>query len=357
MTGPIHTYGPSCLLVDEPRQTDSESSSPPEIRTHFFYISTLPIDDPLAPLPPPVNQAIGTERLPPKPFSARDNIALEKAWRDLGGAKKTQNAPSSKPKPNVSDRPSGIAVPGHGSKTNVEARGKGERRKDPTLVDSRGSTLSNPSSVLDELPTQSHRSHVAFASSNAGVPARGIANGDHEDSSSDDEMTHANPKSILIDRKKVRSSSFNQSSAGSRRSVSPPVAEHVDDAEGAGSLPHSRSRDASISGSPFIRAPISQSQTPLGRSFKSKSSKEGGQEWQADVRNSAPRSAPKPSGLRATVSLDQLTQDSQAERNEESNTQAKIPVGVSRLHLVELPNLKVGISSSFGHACNEPFFR
>jgi hypothetical protein len=101
------------------------------------------------------------------------------------------------------------------------------------------------------------------------------------------------------------------------------------------------SHDASMSGSPFIRAPISQPQTPLGRSFESSSSREGG-EWQAELRSStAPRSTPKPSGLRATVSLDQLTQDSQRERTEEPNTQSKIPVGVSRLHLVELPNLKV----------------
>jgi len=348
MTGPIHTYGPSCLLVDDEPDLTNFQSSLPDIRTQFFYISSLPIDDPLAPLPPPANQATGTERLPPKPFSARDNIALEEAWSDLR-ERKTKNVGSNKSRSNTSIRPSGIAVPGHDSSSNVEPHPKMTSRDDPSLVGSRGSTPSNPTSFPEELPSRTDRSHIAFASSSAGIRTQEIGKGNQARCSSDDGVRHDTSKGIVIDRKRAHSSSVNESSAAKRRSSSPPEAENVNEGEEeTGSLRANRSRDASMSGSPFIRAPISQSQTPLGRSFESSSSKDGGQDWHADVRTNTPWSAPKPSGLRTTVSLDQLTQDSQEERTEEPNSQSKIPVGVSRLHLVELPNLKVRLVSPVG---------
>lgn len=70
--------------------------------------------------------------------------------------------------------------------------------------------------------------------------------------------------------------------------------------------------------------------------------KDGTSEWQAEVRSSVPsRSAPKPSALHATVSLDEITQDEPDEDVPPEDRQDMIPVGASRLHLVELPNLQV----------------
>lgn len=349
MAGPIHTYGPSCLLVDEDQDLTRFQSlrTPPEIRSQFFYISSLPIDDPLAPLPPPTSQGTGSERLPPTPFSARDNIALEEAWHDLREARKTNFAANHRSRPNASTGAPGIAVPGHESVSNVERR-EAANQEDPSLVGSRGSTLSNPPSFPDDLPSRSHKSHLAFATGSAGIRARGIGKENRVGSRLSDGLKHDTPRGIAIDRKRARSSSVNESSATKRRSSSPPEAENVGEGEEIGSLRADRSHNASMSGSPFIRAPVSQSQTPLGRSFESSSSREEG-EFQAELRTStAPQSAPKPSGLRTTVSLDQLTQDSRRERTEESSTQLKIPVGVSRLHLVELPNLKVRTISLLG---------
>jgi hypothetical protein len=349
MAGPIHTYGPSCLLVDEDQDLTRFQSLriPPEIRSQFFYISSLPIDDPLAPLPPPTSQGTGSERLPPTPFSARDNIALEEAWHDLREARKTNFAANHRSRPNTSTGAPGIAVPGHESVSNVERR-EAANQEDPSLGGSRGSTLSNPPSFPDDLPSRSHKSHLAFATGSAGIRARGIGKENRVGSRLSDGLKHDTPRGIAIDRKRARSSSVNESSATKRRSSSPPEAENVGEGEEIGSLRADRSHNASMSGSPFIRAPVSQSQTPLGRSFESSSSREEG-EFQAELRTStAPRSAPKPSGLRTTVSLDQLTQDSRRERTEESSTQLKIPVGVSRLHLVELPNLKVRTISLLG---------
>ncbi|CAG8050624.1 unnamed protein product [Penicillium nalgiovense] len=342
MAGPIHTYGPSCLLVDEDQDLTRFQSlpTPPEIRSQFFYISSLPIDDPLAPLPPPASQGTGSERLPPTPFSTRDNIALEEAWHDLREARKTKFAANHRSRPNTSIGPSGIAVPGYESVSNVERR-NAANQEDPSLVGSRGSTLSNPPSFPDNVPSRSHKSHLAFATGSAGIRTRELGNENRVGAPLSDGLKHDTPRGIAIDRKRARSSSVNESNATKRRSSSPPEVENVGEGEETGSLRADHSHNASMSGSPFIRAPISQSQTPLGRSVESCSSREGG-EFQAELRTStAPRSALKPSGLRTTVSLDQLTQDSRRERTEDSNTQSKIPVGVSRLHLVELPNLKM----------------
>ncbi|EKV05782.1 DDHD [Penicillium digitatum] len=343
MAGLIHTYGPSCLLVDEEQDLTRFQSlqSPPEFRAQFFYMSSLPIDDPLAPLPPPASQGTGNERHSPTPFSARDNIALEEAWRDLREARKTKVPGNYRSRPNTSTGPPEIEVPGHESVSNVERR-KAANQEDPSLVDSRGSTLSNPVSFPDDLPYRSYKRHLTCATSGAAIRTRELGKENRLDSPLGDGSIYNTTREIAIDRKRVRSSSINESSVTKRRGSSQLEAENVGEGdEGIGSLRADRSHDASMSGSPFIRAPASQPQTPLGRSLESSSSREGG-EGQAELRTGAAfQGAPKLSGLRMTVSLDKVTQELQRERIEEPNTQSKIPVGVSRLHLVELPSLKM----------------
>ncbi|KAL9608915.1 MAG: hypothetical protein Q9167_006271 [Letrouitia subvulpina] len=64
------------------RRASTVSAEPPLIRAHFFYSSALPIDDPLSTVPPPATKStVGPSRLPPRPFSTFDNRALEEAWR------------------------------------------------------------------------------------------------------------------------------------------------------------------------------------------------------------------------------------------------------------------------------------
>ncbi|KAI9755743.1 MAG: Peptidyl-prolyl cis-trans isomerase cyp10 [Chaenotheca gracillima] len=92
MSGFQHTYGPKCRL----RKTKSASKlrpSPgsategpdaepeePSLNVHYFYTSTLPIDEPLSPLPPPTSNPTALSKIPPRPFSELDNAALEEAW-------------------------------------------------------------------------------------------------------------------------------------------------------------------------------------------------------------------------------------------------------------------------------------
>lgn len=95
MAGLAHTYGPSCLLYDDPHNTAEQpsptSTEPPRVRAQFFYVSSLPIDDPLTPLPQPSGSSGSTNaKLPPQPFSGKDNIALEEAWRGLRRAREAR---------------------------------------------------------------------------------------------------------------------------------------------------------------------------------------------------------------------------------------------------------------------------
>ncbi|KAF9889543.1 hypothetical protein FE257_007253 [Aspergillus nanangensis] len=203
--GPIHTYGSTCLLADDDPDPSTwyPSNQPPKVRPQFFYISSLPIDDPLTALPPPTSsQSPENERAPPQPFSIKDNI---------------------------------------------------------------------------------------------------------------------------------RTSASSQS---------------VDDIEGLRNIsPRAYpSRDGSISGSPFARAPLPHPQSPLGRSVESVSSFDGNQELHGELPSSiTDHLASKPSGLRTSVSLEETAEDPirEPEDQEDEEAEAKIPVGVSRLHLVELPNLKM----------------
>ncbi|KAL9625295.1 MAG: hypothetical protein Q9160_000697 [Pyrenula sp. 1 TL-2023] len=80
MSAPSHTFGPTCVLC-RPQDPDSDNSRPPKANAQFFYVSALPIDDPLSPLPPVASDSASAQsKYPPQPFSARDNAALEEAW-------------------------------------------------------------------------------------------------------------------------------------------------------------------------------------------------------------------------------------------------------------------------------------
>lgn len=73
-----HSFGPTCALFEEPEYAGDEGHPRPHVKAQFFYVSSLPIDDPLSPLPPiSADKAVN---LPPQPFSIRDNAALEEAW-------------------------------------------------------------------------------------------------------------------------------------------------------------------------------------------------------------------------------------------------------------------------------------
>ncbi|GKZ39020.1 hypothetical protein AbraIFM66950_011678, partial [Aspergillus brasiliensis] len=158
-TGPIHTYGPTCLLAEDDPDLSAwlSSDKPPTIRPQFFYTSTLAIDDPLAALPPPTGgQGSGNEWAPLQPFSVRDNAALEDSWKqlqrtirqELDGKYKSQNGTSS-------TRKSGIDVPGRGSSVDA-GKLKQKGLHDTSLAGGQKGSSGAPSRSLDDqLPPSS----------------------------------------------------------------------------------------------------------------------------------------------------------------------------------------------------------
>lgn len=84
MSAPAHTLGPTCIHhEDEATKALSNSPNPPPIKAQFFYASSTPIDDPLSALPPVSSDTKSSQVHPPRPFSIPDNAALTDAWQGI----------------------------------------------------------------------------------------------------------------------------------------------------------------------------------------------------------------------------------------------------------------------------------
>ncbi|EWC45466.1 hypothetical protein DRE_00865 [Drechslerella stenobrocha 248] len=70
---------------------------PPPLLPWYFYLAPHPLDDPLAPLPPPVPGAAPV-KYPPRPFSSHDSYSLEDAYQAVLTERETQK-PSTPPTP------------------------------------------------------------------------------------------------------------------------------------------------------------------------------------------------------------------------------------------------------------------
>lgn len=343
MTAPIHTYGPKCLLSDDDPDLSAwyNSPSPPKIRAQFFYTSSLPIDDPLSPLPPPSSgQGAGNERAPPHPFSARDNIALENAWREL---RRTWEQGQSKPKDGATGRNRRITVPRR--EFDIERRRKADSRDNVSLTESHGSSPRVSTSFLDDqLPNFRPRPNDEVGSLEA--RSKGSRDGRRMRSMQGSEPRDIHQGHAFSFRKRAGSSLGYDPKSVRRKTSSSPYEDNAsfEDVD-SGSLHGNPSRDVSISGSPFIRAPLSQPQTPLGRSVESSTLRDVDEDLQHEPHGrGSSHAAPRPSTLRASLrqgeSPENSLLDTEAD-SDEQNTQLTVPVGASRLHLVELPNLKV----------------
>lgn len=87
-----HTFGPSCRLnpVTPPEPTDGLQDIP-SIKAQFFYSSPIPIDDPLSAATIVGSAESKASKLPLRPFSPGDNIALERAWLGFSSDRDRRN--------------------------------------------------------------------------------------------------------------------------------------------------------------------------------------------------------------------------------------------------------------------------
>lgn len=322
MASQLHTYGPTCLLYDpeceqSTSQDHDEIPPPPKTRPQFFYLSSLPIDDPLTPLPSqPWATSTAQSKLPPRPFSARDNIALEEAWQGLRNtvedlaAEKAAEGGSERSEPDgtaSANRRAPLKPHERGGGVGGGARSQGER-ENPTRRD---------------LPHALRKSSQIQRVENDNPPTRR------------DEQADDKPGSVLQERQSIpiprgpTASGHNNTSSASRP--------QNDSSAGSGpSTPRGhRPSDLNVSGSPFARAPVRHRQSPLldkGASIfgnddvppiskETKISEEGYMER-----------GTKPSPQSRSRS------SSETRKNE---LESAVTVGTSRLHEVDLPKLQM----------------
>lgn len=351
MSGSVHTYGPTCLHSpgDEDLSAYKSSPTPPRVRAQFFYSSSLPIDDPLSPLPPLSGSSSSQAKFPPQPFSARDNIALEKAWSRLRDARESRLAKGRKSR----EKTSRIPVRGREPGSTAETPKKGQSLDDESLQGTHGRSPRTPASLTDEQSRWSPRlrDHPAHeASSSTGASAQDSLERQPIRSRQGSGTNRGEEDMTSGSRKRENSPYSPTSKFAKRKSTSSPGREAAFE-EAENRSPRGRpSVDMSTSGSPFIRAPLRPSESPSGPSSEFGSMRdtaqflrpESSQEIQREAQatglgqNSSRRSESRSESTELAESPDRLL-----DKLEEDVPQEMVPVGASRLHLVELPNMKV----------------
>ncbi|RAL14990.1 DDHD family phospholipase [Aspergillus homomorphus CBS 101889] len=340
MAAPIHTYGPSCFLAaDDPNPSSwFTSETPPTARPQFFYSSPLPIDDPLTALPPSTGgQGSAHAKAPLQPFSVRDNAALEDAWRSIQRGRRESLVGKAKAQEGRSKRNSGIIVPGREPVPSAERKKKVGISGSSSLEDSPGKQTTTAPLSLDDKALKSFRGRFK--------DEFGGPEGEHQGTRKRSRTLDTNSKENLRPSKVTHKGREpypreDIEAAETMISGSPRAEDNISDGRESVSSRGNTSRDASISGSPFIRAPIHKPQSLLGRSVESTLSRDANPDSPTDANS---HTTAKRSGLR--TSIDRRPSGESDEHLQESaeidETQWKIPVGASRLHLVELPKLKM----------------
>jgi hypothetical protein len=260
------------------RNTQHASDPPPPVAVRYFYTSPLAIDDPLSPLPPPLSGSSTSYKVPPRPFSVYDNATLDKEWLDI--RRKTLKAGNERQRARSSASNSIIQDAKRGGVTNTSVA-EAKRR---SLVGSVGTGNAPASPRNRPMARMPSNELISMSAKGRSVESKG----------SDD----SRPGSFRLDPA--------DSSVGIDTST--------------------------VTGNPFIRAP---SRSNLGSSSRSRSTslRPGAQKldsynWGDDeylASDTVPREdvkapepvAPKPVG-----------------------PSAKVPVGVSRLHTVAIPELQ-----------------
>ena len=381
-----HTYGPICALHEESnhfiRRASAVSDLPPKITTRFFYSSALPIDDPLSPLPPPSTNP-SPSKVPLRPFSNHDNAALEEAWQDLkkgiskeyshGFRCKVEKVDGNKEAKKPADEK------GVSSLAKEDGRGVDHIAKIVKDVkDKAASKVGKDGGAGAAAPKERERSKLSHIEPAPSTPPTGPETPSKELKSKADPhlMLCDDPKHVPFDHEMPVGSEelgtgdeFGDASGGRqhrifhRRTQSQRKQDKEEEkaakkaymrqlAEDAvyGSSPS----DRDTTGTPFLRAP--------SRSRKSQSPAQGTDGNQSDGADSASadeRSAPRYKRpafqrFRSDNSDSRMSEPDDLSRPESKHhsllsrqkkvkevQKAYIPVGISRLHLVEMPNLQV----------------
>jgi DDHD domain len=318
MSDPAHTLGPTCIFHDdEATNAPTDSPDPPPIKAQFFYVSSVPIDDPLSPLPPVSSDTKSSESHHPQPFSARDNAALTEAWQ---GVEHLLTASSSKDAGSLSRPP--LAERGRTLGELVRfPRFKGDG-KSPTAasLSKDDKPPSATADIADRTSTKSlDRTSGISAALSSHSKSKKTPTREAEGSLEDEISERASQK------KRRRFSPFRKTKAPHEGHASSTLPAHIVQIDG--------DADTDISGRPFARAPTlksvdGQDDQSSGITAVDSHSRKG------EVTSGSP-SSPARSKLHNMLHPHQEKE----EGGEVEEEKVVIPVGVSRLHLVEMPDL------------------
>ncbi|KAG8527509.1 uncharacterized protein KY384_007661 [Bacidia gigantensis] len=386
-----HTYDPSCMLHTESnlftRRASQISIEPPPIKAHYFYCSSLPIDDPLLPVPPPNTGGPRAAIVPPRPFSVHDNRALEEAWLKIHrpylsqeSSRKLSDAALEKyPHDGQVSRRRGESLSKifkgsldrNGSKKNDFAHSNqiSSNKGGISSPDGQATTtdIVIPSPELDSIDDIDPATPLPFS-----PPQASLVTSSHVTLSDDPEYTSL-AQASPVTQKEIKENEANAGvPADRKRSRSPfsrkeRTGNHIKAATALGSEDTPRpSRNASLAaskrqdltdlgssptersttGTPFLRIPSS-----LRRNrSRSRSPEPSGQPIPADSNANMDGSGDTLSPTSSRATLQRRPRSGHLQKNAKHSPpstprdiqQAKVPVGVSRLHVVELPTLKMG---------------
>ena len=397
MTSAGHSYGPTCTLYSESnhftRRASTISDLPPKVKAQFFYTSALPIDDPLSPLPPPSTSTNSTSsKVPPRPFSVRDNPALEAAWQglqfsvgdeDSGKARQEQKSAESKgvkdegvdvstaviKDPLINEKDEAVAKL-DGLYHIIQGRSKEKAKFQSSLEASAGAgnlkerekskfsavettpQLSSVKSEAEDEPGKEEATHLLLCDD----PGHGSL----------DTVMPIQPEELA-----AAGTEANISRGKTRRHRSPfhrkvkavkledtlnlePEQEHSPSQRNSTETPYGSSpSDKITTGTPFLRAP-SRRRTSISRvrelavpqadgaGADSEDERPGRLRDRPMFRKSRPgRTGSHESKQDSSATSRSPKQGLMSQNKEKESRKAYIPVGISRLHLVELPDLQV----------------
>lgn len=397
MTSNAHSYGPTCSRYHErshlTRRASSFANVPPRAKAQFFYTSSLPIDDPLSPLPPPSTGP--SPKVPPRPFSVRDNAALEEAWGGLQAAGRHDSPDDGAEGSRVTKAT--VARKGAGSRASSLAEGRQKLEPEGISLRTKDVTHTLAGSSKDDMESQPQSARLASTGRHQTKPnsklsavksASPFASGSSSGSSSASdvsnvpEATHLvlgdDPEHVALERKnmlrseelgaeeirsgtgKVEWRTYQESGyqeEGGRRDLRK-VSRHPHSGERS---PHLRATEAGYgsspsetltTGTPFIRAPARR-KSPIPGARNSWTSLEVDTVVASSARLSLDVGQRGPTGGESNDERPGASRRrSSSGQDRRKSRKAYVPVGVSRLHLVELPNLQVAwyspLASQYG---------
>jgi DDHD domain len=309
-----HSLGVTCAFHDdEATNALINSPNPPPIKAQFFYVSSTPIDDPLSPLPPVSSDTKSSQAHLPQPFSARDNAALTDAWQGiehlLASTQSGDVAGPSRPQLGERGRTLGELVRFPRFKGDGRSPGAAPHPKDGRFnTDIKDSTGHTSAKSVELTPSTS--TILSSYQKLKKPPMR------EEEESSVDEATERSSQ-----KKRRHFSPFRKHRApeeGQSSSILPSAVVQTDG-----------EADTDISGRPFARAPTLSSFDGQDDGNVAKIATKS-DSHRTDAVN-APRSPTTHSKLHSVFHA----------HGEEEGKEEKVlvPVGISRLHLVEMPDL------------------